>query len=65
MHSSDPMLQFIMFNFLFATFGLVLIIINFILLLILGRLLPGWFESDRVGGSRFGGGVCRSVWCHS
>lgn len=41
-----PVLQFIMFNFLFATFGLVLVIINFILLFILGRITPGWFSSD-------------------
>ena len=41
-----PILQFAMFNFLFATFGLVLILINFILLLILGWVLEGWFESN-------------------
>lgn len=41
-----PFLQFIMFNFLFATFGLVLVIINFILLYLLGRLTPGWFQSE-------------------
>lgn len=40
-----PILQFALFNFLFATFGLVLVIINFILLFLLGRLLPGWFTS--------------------
>jgi putative membrane protein len=41
-----PVLQFIMFNFLFATFGLVLVIINFILLYLLGWLTPGLFASD-------------------
>lgn len=41
-----PVLQFIMFNFLFATFGLVLVLINFILLLILDWLIPGWFQAD-------------------
>ena len=41
-----PILQFIMFNFLFATFGLVLVLINIILLWLLGRLTGGWFQSD-------------------
>lgn len=40
-----PILQFVMFNFLFATFGLVLVVINSILLLILNLLLKGWFEA--------------------
>lgn len=43
-----PVLQFIMFNFLFATFGLVLVVINFILLLLLGWLTSGWFQSDSI-----------------
>jgi putative membrane protein len=43
-----PVLQFIMFRFLFITFGLVLIVINFFLLRLLGRLTPGWFESDGI-----------------
>ncbi len=42
-----PVLQFLMFNFLFATFGLVLVLINFILLFLLGKLLDGWFEATR------------------
>lgn len=41
-----PILQFIMFRFLFITFGLVLVAINFFMLRVLARLLPGWFESD-------------------
>lgn len=41
-----PILQFIMFNFLFATFGLVLVLINFILLLLLDWVLDGWFEAS-------------------
>ena len=41
-----PVLQFIMFRFLFITFGLVLIVINFFMLRMLARLTPGWFESD-------------------
>jgi putative membrane protein len=41
-----PLLQFIMFRFLFITFGLVLIIINAVLLWLLGRLTPDWFQSD-------------------
>lgn len=41
-----PILQFVMFQFLFVTFGLVLIVINFILLLLLAWLTPGWFQSD-------------------
>jgi putative membrane protein len=41
-----PILQFIMFRFLFITFGLVLIVINFLLLWLLTRLTPGWFQSD-------------------
>jgi putative membrane protein len=41
-----PILQFIMFRFLFITFGLVLIVINFFMLWVLARLTPGWFESD-------------------
>lgn len=41
-----PILQFIMFQFLFITFGLVLIAINYILLWLLARLTPGWFWSD-------------------
>ncbi len=43
-----PILQFIMFRFLFITFGLVLVVINFFMLRILARLTPGWFESDGV-----------------
>ena len=43
-----PILQFIMFRFLFITFGLVLIVINFFMLRMLARLTPGWFESDSV-----------------
>ncbi|MFO7661473.1 MAG: phage holin family protein [Chloroflexota bacterium] len=43
-----PILQFIMFRFLFITFGLVLIFINFIMLRLLARLTPGWFESDSI-----------------
>lgn len=41
-----PVLQFVMFNFLFATFGLVLVLINFILLLMLDWLTGGWFQAD-------------------
>lgn len=41
-----PILQFIMFRFLFITFGLVLIVINFVMLWALARLTPGWFQSD-------------------
>ena len=41
-----PILQVIMFRFLFITFGLVLIVINFFMLRMLARLTPGWFESD-------------------
>lgn len=43
-----PILQFIMFRFLFITFGLVLIVINFFMLRLLARLTPGWFESDSI-----------------
>lgn len=43
-----PILQFIMFRFLFITFGLVLIVINFFMLRMLARLTPGWLESDSV-----------------
>jgi putative membrane protein len=43
-----PILQFIMFRFLFITFGLVLIFINFIMLRLLARLTPGWFQSDSI-----------------
>ena len=43
-----PVLQFIMFRFLFITFGLVLIVINFFMLRILARLTPGWFDSDNM-----------------
>lgn len=43
-----PILQFIMFRFLFITFGLVLIVINFILLWLLARLTPGWFSSEHI-----------------
>jgi putative membrane protein len=43
-----PVLQFIMFRFLFITFGLVLIVINFFMLRVLARLTPGWFESDSI-----------------
>ncbi len=41
-----PVLQFVMFRFLFITFGLVLIVINLVMLWLLGRLTPGWFQSD-------------------
>jgi putative membrane protein len=41
-----PILQFIMFRFLFITFGLVLIVINIVMLWLLVRLTPGWFRSD-------------------
>lgn len=41
-----PVLQFIMFRFLFITFGLVLIAINFVMLWFLAKLTPGWFQSD-------------------
>lgn len=41
-----PILQFIMFRFLFISFGLVLIVINVLLLWLLGRLTPGWFIAD-------------------
>ena len=43
-----PILQFIMFRFLFITLGLVLIVINFFMLRMLARLTPGWFESDGI-----------------
>jgi putative membrane protein len=43
-----PVLQFIMFRFLFITFGLVLIVINFVLLWLLTRLTPGWFQSEGI-----------------
>jgi putative membrane protein len=43
-----PILQFIMFRFLFITFGLVLIVINFVMLWLLARLTPGWFQSDNI-----------------
>ena len=43
-----PILQFIMFRFLFITFGLVLVVINFFMLRMLARLTPGWFESDSI-----------------
>lgn len=43
-----PVLQFIMFRFLFITFGLVLVVINFFMLRILARLTPGWFDSDNM-----------------
>lgn len=43
-----PLLQFIMFRFLFITFGLVLIVINFFMLRLLARLTPGWFTSENV-----------------
>jgi hypothetical protein len=35
-----------MFRFLFITFGLVLIVINFVLLWLLAQLTPGWIQSD-------------------
>lgn len=41
-----PILQFVMFRFLFITFGLVLIVINVLMLWLLARLTPGWFQSD-------------------
>ena len=41
-----PLLQFIMFRFLFITFGLVLVVINFFMLRLLARLTPGWFQSE-------------------
>lgn len=43
-----PILQFIMFRFLFITFGLVLIVINVILLWLLARITPGWFSSENL-----------------
>lgn len=43
-----PVLQFIMFRFLFITFGLVLILINIFMLWLLARLTPGWFYSDSI-----------------
>jgi len=43
-----PVLQFIMFRFLFITFGLVLILINILMLSLLARLTPGWFYSDSI-----------------
>ncbi len=43
-----PILQFIMFRFLFITFGLVLIVINILMLWLLARLTPGWFQSDSI-----------------
>jgi putative membrane protein len=43
-----PILQFIMFRFLFITFGLVLIVINIAMLWLLARLTPGWFQSDSI-----------------
>jgi putative membrane protein len=43
-----PVLQFIMFRFLFITFGLVLIVINFLMLWLLARLTPGWFTSESI-----------------
>lgn len=43
-----PILQFILFRFLFITFGLVLIFINFLLLRLLARLTPEWFSSDHI-----------------
>jgi putative membrane protein len=41
-----PVLQFLMFRFLFITFGLVLVLINFVLLWLLSLLTPGWFQAD-------------------
>jgi putative membrane protein len=43
-----PILQFIMFRFLFITFGLVLIVINFFMIRLLARLTPDWFVSDSI-----------------
>lgn len=41
-----PILQLIMFRYLFLTFGLVLVIINTIILWIMGALTPERFQSD-------------------
>jgi hypothetical protein len=41
-----PVLQFLMFRFLFITFGLVLVVINFVLLWLLSLITPGWFQAD-------------------
>lgn len=41
-----PILQFIMFRFLFITFGLVLVVINIIILWLLAALTPDRFQAD-------------------
>jgi putative membrane protein len=41
-----PILQFIMFRFLFITFGLVLVVINIIILWMLAALTPDRFQAD-------------------
>lgn len=41
-----PILQFIMFRYLFITFGLVLVVINIIILWIMAALTPNRFQVD-------------------
>jgi putative membrane protein len=43
-----PILQFIMFRYLFLTFGLVLVVINFLILRIMGAVTPDRFQSENL-----------------
>ncbi len=43
-----PILQFVMFRYLFLTFGLVLVVINFLILRIMGAVTPDRFQSDNL-----------------
>jgi putative membrane protein len=43
-----PILQLVMFRYLFLTFGLVLVVINFLILRIMGAVTPDRFQSDNL-----------------
>lgn len=50
-----PVLQFLVLRFIFSTYGIVVVLINAVLLVVLGLLLPDTFEVYRPVALLFGG----------
>jgi len=52
-----PIIQFLTLSYIFATYGLVVVFINTIILYMLSWLLPGYFHVDSLLWALFGGAV--------
>jgi putative membrane protein len=52
-----PVIQFITFPLLFVSFGLVVIVVNAIMLLLLGLLVPNILEVTNIWAALFGGAL--------